>query len=257
MFKFSRIICVGMCYVISIAIFSTLCSAVVRYQRQGMWPESWPKELEPFRKRASTYGVAHGTQETVYEIPFKNRREFEKVWPTILQLKSRCAPIRLFSCHDRSTRSSSAGLENKGPMVRVIAPAFGSGALRPLGVASGDELEWPESVKLQKGELPEYVDTAEDGTWLPEEKVANRGLFKHRARIDIELVVDGTVIDLNRIRLPANTPIIDERRPPGMLQSLQTLTTESVVIILAITVVMIAGCSVLKLVRKRKPSLSR
>ena len=27
----------------------------------------------------------------------------------------------------------------------------------------------------------------------------------------IELVVDGDIVDLNRIRLPAETPIIDER----------------------------------------------
>ena len=32
-----------------------------------------------------------------------------------------------------------------------------------------------------------------------------------RARIDIELVVDGNIVDLNRIPLPADTPIIDKR----------------------------------------------
>jgi hypothetical protein len=34
-----------------------------------------------------------------------------------------------------------------------------------------------------------------------------------RARVDIHLVVDGEVIDLNRIPLPADTPIIDKRWP--------------------------------------------
>jgi hypothetical protein len=32
-----------------------------------------------------------------------------------------------------------------------------------------------------------------------------------RARIDIELVVDGDIVDLNRIGLPMDTPIIDKR----------------------------------------------
>ena len=33
--------------------------------------------------------------------------------------------------------------------------------------------------------------------------------FRHRARIDIVLVVDGNIVDLNRMPLPANTPIVD------------------------------------------------
>ena len=32
-----------------------------------------------------------------------------------------------------------------------------------------------------------------------------------RTVTDIELVVDGEIVDLNRIRLPADTPIIDKR----------------------------------------------
>lgn len=35
--------------------------------------------------------------------------------------------------------------------------------------------------------------------------------FYNRARIDIDLVIDGNVIDLNRIPLPAKTPIEDQR----------------------------------------------
>ena len=35
--------------------------------------------------------------------------------------------------------------------------------------------------------------------------------YRRRARIDIELIVDGDIVDLNRIPLPTDTPIIDKR----------------------------------------------
>jgi hypothetical protein len=35
--------------------------------------------------------------------------------------------------------------------------------------------------------------------------------FLYRARVDLELVVDGQVIDLNSIHLPGATPIHDKR----------------------------------------------
>jgi hypothetical protein len=52
---------------------------------------------------------------------------------------------------------------------------------------------------------------SEDGnTWIPVEEEKPRG-FMNRARTEIEFVVDGTIIDLNRILLPPDTPIIDRR----------------------------------------------
>ena len=45
----------------------------------------------------------------------------------------------------------------------------------------------------------------------------NAGVLVHEGQREqslwthIELVVDGEIVDLNRIRLPADTPIIDER----------------------------------------------
>ena len=41
------------------------------------------------------------------------------------------------------------------------------------------------------------------------------------ARVDIELVVDGRIIDLNRIQLPADTPIIDNRKSPPKREASQ------------------------------------
>ena len=60
----------------------------------GSWPKDWPKELEPFRKNAWTW--EHGLVSQVsYDIPFANREEFETVWPHILKLKSKEAPLTL------------------------------------------------------------------------------------------------------------------------------------------------------------------
>ena len=67
--------------------------------------------------------------------------------------------------------------------------------------------------------LPEYV-FYDNGKWAPYDPNAKREPLKDwvvqslkvkRARIDIELVVDGNIVDLNRIPLPADTPIIDKR----------------------------------------------
>ena len=45
--------------------------------------------------------------------------------------------------------------------------------------------------------------------------------------IYIELIVDGEIIDLNRIQLPADTPIIDERFPKnGPEKQAQSTPTE-------------------------------
>ncbi len=48
-----------------------------------------------------------------------------------------------------------------------------------------------------KDEAPIAGDQVTDGRW--------------ERTIDIELIVDGEIVDLNRIPLPADTPIIDER----------------------------------------------
>jgi hypothetical protein len=61
---------------------------------KGMWPESWPKELEPLRKQARTL-VGPLVEQRHYEIPFTKREEFESAWPNLLKVKSKGAPIIL------------------------------------------------------------------------------------------------------------------------------------------------------------------
>ena len=66
--------------------------------------------------------------------------------------------------------------------------------------------------------MPKYVIN-ENGKWSAYREIESdserervRKQFEmKRARLDIELSVDGDIVDLNRIPLPADTPIIDKR----------------------------------------------
>src|SRR4051812_7279692 len=75
------------------AVGSSVC-AMYSVALSGTWPESWPKELEPFRKQARTM-VGPMIEQSHYQIPFKNRKEFETAWPYFLKIKSKGAPIIL------------------------------------------------------------------------------------------------------------------------------------------------------------------
>jgi len=212
--------------VIIIFLCSTLCLALVGRCEQGMWPANWPKEFEPYRKQAKTIMLAAANQEDVHEIRFENREEFEKVWPTILKLKSKGAPLRLRSI-EKPFKSGSL-FNNEQPVVRIYGPAYTGGVSRPGGKILRPVPPWPESIKSPTEELPEYVTISENGkSWVaaqekpPIETVKG---FIYRARIEIELVVDGNIIDLNRIHLPADTAIIDKRKPADRQQGLENHT---------------------------------
>ncbi len=76
---------------------------------------------------------------------------------------------------------------------------------------------WPAELVSPKGELPEFVTSVdEDGKlrWVDPRTAGGKGRgFLYRARVDLELVIDGQVIDLNRIPLPTDTPVVDQRFP--------------------------------------------
>lgn len=129
---------------------------------KGVWPKSWPKELEPLRKQASTYEGPMLPQ-LHYAIPFKTREEFETAWPHLLKLKSKGAPIVLH-------RKPTFFLGEKGVGVCIHTP--------------------PAKQK------PVAAEEAKD---------------PYSECIYIELVVDGEIVDLNRIYLPPETPIVDQR----------------------------------------------
>jgi len=149
--------------------------AVYSVSDKGEWPKSWPKELEPLRKQARTL-VGPVAPSRHYAISFTKREVFESAWPHLLKVKTRGAPIFL-------VRGPSFFLgENAKAGVVVHCP--------PVGQADNPAtLEAP----------------------INSPNVRERWLNT----CYIELVVDGDIVDLNRIPLPEDTPIIDVRFKDG------------------------------------------
>ena len=185
---------------------------------RGGWPDTWPNELEPYRDQVTTTQVAHGIHERVYEIRFNSRKEFERAWPHILTVKSRGAPLVI----ERGPFTYNVSGSEVVSGVMVLSPSLGYSGGRswppPETRNKAEELvtqgkmlragpPWPEYLYSEDGQLPEYVKVQEkDGrlTWVP----ADAG---HRARVDIILIIDGEIVDLSRIVLPSDTPIIGRR----------------------------------------------
>jgi len=190
--------------VLAATLACTVCLAAVIIHRRGAWPDSWPEELEPYRGRATSLG---GMSEDVHDIPFSGRSIFEKAWPHILKAKSEGASLIL-----ENSPSSYAGLSELSAGVRILAPVVNL----TIGFPDGTQVEggppWPDSARTDSGTLPEYV-VVEDGKWVPftEEDGTRPTSHRSRARVDIVLVVDGKIVDLNRIELPSDTPIVDRR----------------------------------------------
>lgn len=139
---------------------------------EGLWPKSWPKELESLLKQAQTYEGPLVLYRH-YLIPFTKREEFEAAWPHLLKVTTKGAPI-----------------------IVVRGPKTSFFSVKPAGVHIQTP---PVDAKPEEG----FEVTVEDaknphGTW-------------RTSATYIELVVDGEIVDLNRIPLPADTPIIDER----------------------------------------------
>ena len=179
------------------------------------------------RKQAQTVGVGHGIQENVYVIPFKNREDFEKAWPHILKVKSKGAPLMLENNSFKYHVSGTKGVT--GVMILAPSQGFTGGVHSPQAKSYEDMAEevtkgtmlhssapWPTNILSSEGELPEYVipKTDLDGKmrWIDAKQFDGKyPAFRHRARIDVILITDGKIVDLNRIIIPANTPVIDNR----------------------------------------------
>ena len=146
--------------------------ALYLVQNHGAWPQSWPKELEPVRKHSRTL-VGPEILYRHYHVPFTNREEFEAAWPHFLKVKSKGAPIIL-----------------------VRAPKTDFFAIKPAGLLIHSP---PEGAEKEKG----YSGSPISGHSDPRRTWANATYF--------ELVVDGKIVNLNRIALPTDTPIFDER----------------------------------------------
>ncbi len=149
----------------TIVLFTFVCPLYADYgvTDHGTWPDSWPKELGQFRSQSRTF---EGPKQPLlhHAIPFTARADLESVWPHILKVKSKGAPIVL-------RRGPSFWLDGKSPGVCIHTPP--------------------------KGQAPIADGKDAKGNW--------------EQTIYVELIVDGEIIDLNRIQFPPDTPIIDER----------------------------------------------
>src|SRR5262245_52206467 len=159
-------------FVIILGTAPFVAFAAYSVANEGTWPESWPKELESLRKQAQTY-VGSLLPQPHYLIPFTAQQDFEAAGPYFLRVKSKGAPI----------------IPLRGPKTTFMQ-------IKPAGVI----IHAPAAGQNKNPATPEAP--------IPGVKnVRERWMYTTY----IELVVDGQVVDLNRIPLPPDSPIIDQR----------------------------------------------
>jgi hypothetical protein len=155
------------------AVAARLC-ADVSIEDRGSWPDTWPKELEPLRANSRTIeGPLGGFLH--YEIPFAERDAFESAWTHLLKVKS-----------------------PQTPLVLMRGPYTGTGAKKGSSMKAGVLINsYPSTRTTADAATPDAPakDTAPEST----------------ITTTLVLVVDGDVVDLNRIPLPRSTHIQDER----------------------------------------------
>lgn len=157
---------------IALSVAGSVAHADYAVWDKGMWPETWPKELEPLRTQARTYEGPLVLYRN-YLIPFAKREEFEAAWPHLLKVKSKGAPLILV----RGPKTDFFAIKPAG--VRIQTPPIDS------------DRKLDSAVPIADAKKPH-------GEW-------------RTTATYIELVVDGEIVDLNRLPLPADTLIIDER----------------------------------------------
>jgi len=137
----------------------------------GNWPKTWPVALEKLRDQARTL-VGPDVGSRHFAIPFKSREEFEAAWPHLLEVKTEGAPIFLMRGGNFFLDGAKAGIVvHCPPEGQADNPATPP---KPIPGVKEPRMRW---------HLTNYI----------------------------ELVVDGEIVDLNRIPLPADTPIVDQR----------------------------------------------
>ena len=163
-------------WLLAVAFCALASTAYALYSvaNEGLWPKTWPAELEPLRKQSRTL-VGPLAAHRHYAIPFATREEFEAAWPHLLKAKTGGAPVYLLH-----GPNFFLGKEHKAGVV-VHSP--------PAGQA--DNPATPEAP------IAGVKDVRERTRWI--------------YTTYIDLVVDGEIVDLNRIPLPADCPIIDQR----------------------------------------------
>jgi hypothetical protein len=166
------------------------CLAEWSFIDAGGWPGSWPAELESLRPQSRTL---LGVGDTIYVIPFSDRAEFEAAWPHLLAMATDGSPLTLSRGHD----AVNAFDINAG--VVVLTP----NTPELIGIdESGIDAIGDESRKLPTFVVP---DGPKWRAITIEEMRKDRNLARRarRLRTEVRLVVDGKIVDLNRIPLPA------------------------------------------------------
>lgn len=226
--KFGLIFCASLPLACIVLFVCKSSDALVTTRDTCTWPEGWPRELAEVSLSCQTIEFMSATQENVFEIFVRDREQFERLWPALVSTKTPRAPIRLKAM---GVFEWNGLMTNGQPTVRIYAPDYGGLACLPLpdganqnttelvkqGLCLRPTPPWPSELVGLNGELPEYVVVSRESDtmkWVQGD--LNAGLSTgrlYRARIELELVVDGQVIDLNRIQFPTDTPIIDWRFP--------------------------------------------
>lgn len=210
---------------IAAVLVTSICSAEWLVSNTGNWPKSWPAQMEPLRSQSRT--LLHDDY-TMYHVRFTGRAQFEAAWPHFLSIATDGSPVTLSRGHDRWTAVDfNAGVvvftPNTGQMIvpgdkqtTIYQPeavsALQEGKLRSL---AGTYLvvgpPWPDTIHGESGKLPEYV-VADGLEWqaITKEEIRDYATKTIRlTRTEIQLIVDGKVVDLNRIQLP--TFVVDKR----------------------------------------------
>jgi hypothetical protein len=179
----------------------------------GTWPKSWPKELEPLRKQAWTW-VGGLVMNTRYEIPFTDRKQFESAWPHILKVKGKGASLTLMN----GPRFYAQSAHTAGVWI-IMPPGLTPAEISRLSVQTPNTA----TQNMTKASSPrrEKTSSATGGSApIPPPPAANvpqpsaprkKAPAEYLADIRIVLLVDGDIVDLNRILLPTDTPIDDRR----------------------------------------------
>ncbi len=179
----------------------------------GLSPKGWSNDLQPPPERTTRRGwffQYDDVRETLFEIQFNNRDDFERIWPAILSLKSKGAPLTL-----KKGATSYRQQDSVARGVQILYPLRHQKGLSKPGIDPNTLAQFLQSTDTP----PEYIEI-EGGRPKPFTGMLPSPLSGvltkltkpvYRARTDLILVVDGNVVDLNRISLPADTPIIDQR----------------------------------------------
>ena len=218
-------------FIVAAVLIASLCPvsiALVMTHKGCTWPPGWPKALYEVGNSCRTIEIVAGNVEDVFEIVFDDRETFERLWPVLLTVKTPGAPLRLFKA---GRPSWSTLFSDAKPTVRIFGPAYSGNVVRVEASKKYPDDErllkeskalypvppWPAEIVSPNGELPEYVQVVEKGgrlSLIPGDRDHRERGRLYRARVDFELVAEGSLIDLNRIQLPSNGPIIDRRFDP-------------------------------------------